>query len=337
MFATIVGPYPGAGEAAVSDSDALRAALKDQLDAGLGMLTDGHMWTLAEEAGPGDLDSIVDGWRLADDTIRALAAELEPGLAPPLVKACLVGPYSAVRRRSGGMPAERRHATLTTAERLNAVAAALFEAGAAVVQFSEDSLTRVGVSDDQERRLAAEALRRATLDLPGHVTLSVSGGNADAAGAALFFDLPVASYAFDLIHGPDNWRLITQAPGDRGIVCGVADARRPDPDVEAVLIWAARYTASSNGRGLERVGLAPSAGFDQLPRDAARAKLAVLAEAARKCGLPGAQLVQEMDPRAVDARSAALGKFDPAAAAKLRRRQGRGRAGSGDGPRPKGR
>src|SRR6185295_11190342 len=54
---------------------------------------------------------------------------------------------------------------------------------------------------------------------------AVSRGNLDAAGPATFFDLPYASYAFDLIAGPDNWRLAVAAPGDRGIVCGAIDPR----------------------------------------------------------------------------------------------------------------
>jgi methionine synthase II (cobalamin-independent) len=194
-----------------------------------------------------------------------------------------------------------------------AVAAALFHAGAPVVQLAEDELTAIGADDYGRRALAAEAFDRATAGLVGHLSLSVAGGNADRAGPGLFFDAPFASYIFDLINGPDNWRLITQAPHDRGIVCGVADARSDAPDDEAVMIWAARYAASSEGRGVERVGLAPSAGLELLPRAVARRKIEGLAEAARKAGLPTADLAGAIDPRAVDARSGALGAFDPRA------------------------
>jgi hypothetical protein len=64
------------------------------------------------------------------------------------------------------------------------------------------------------------------------------------------------------------------------------------------------------GRGVERVGLAPSAGLELLTRAVARRTLQALAEAAQKAGLPGARLAEAIDPRAVDARSAALGRFD---------------------------
>jgi hypothetical protein len=77
------------------------------------------------------------------------------------------------------------------------------------------------------------------------------------------------------------------------------------------MVWGARYAASMHGRGPGRVGLAPSVGLDRLSRSAAGVKLTALAEAARKAGLSGSQLPYELDPRAVDARSAALGRYEP--------------------------
>jgi hypothetical protein len=44
--------------------------------------------------------------------------------------------------------------------------------------------------------------------------------------------------------------------------------------------------------------------------DVATAKLAALAEAARKAALPDDELVRQLDPRAIDARSAALGRAE---------------------------
>jgi hypothetical protein len=62
------------------------------------------------------------------------------------------------------------------------------------------------------------------------------------------------------------------------------------------------------GRGPARTGVCPGAGIERLDRDAARALLAFAAEVARKADLPDRELVGELDPLAVDARSAALGK-----------------------------
>jgi methionine synthase II (cobalamin-independent) len=338
MFATLLGPYPRPADGDSTMMEQLQQILGDQVAAGLGMVTDGEVRTPLAGGGPADIAAIVEAWELADDTLRDLVESLEPGIEPPLVKACLVGPFTAGATATGGSraragrpsSADLRRATLAAADMTRAVATALFQAGAPVVQLAEDELTTIGSDDYGRRALAAEALQRATAGVTGHLSLSVAGGNADLAGPSLFFDAPFASYSFDLISGPDNWRLITQAPKDRGIICGVADARADTPDDEPVMVWAARYAASSQGRGLERVGLAPSAGLERLPRAVAQRKLQALSEAARKAGLVGPELAAAIDPRAVDARSAALGVFDPDAARPLFGRSRRPSAPSGE-------
>ena len=98
----------------------------------------------------------------------------------------------------------------------------------------------------------------------------------------------------------------------RGIVCGVADALNTRPDDEPVMIWAAHYAASTNGRGLDRVGIAPSTSLEYLPRDRARAKIQALGAAAARGALTDPEeLGMVIDPRATDARSAALGEYVP--------------------------
>src|SRR5260221_547350 len=133
---------------------------------------------------------------------------------------------------------------------------------------SDDDLVRGGIADLESDGLAGSI----------HLSLVVTGGNADTAGSAMFFDLPYASYAFDLIAGPDNWRLIAEAPGDRGIVCGALDPAAGASDGPEILVWAAHYAASTGGRGLERVGLANASSLAGLDRDSARAKLALVAD-----------------------------------------------------------
>lgn len=314
MFATLAALYPP-----TPGSGGLADVLSDQLEAGLGMLGTGRVVDAVAERG-----EAVDSWRLADAIVRGLVAESH--LEPPVVKVCVVGPYTIGR----GVDAElsvgraRRDATLEAAELLNLELLGLFEAGAVVVQVQEDALTFVDAGD--ERTLVADAFGRLLEGVSGHVSLAITGGNADQVGSGLLFDPPFASYLFDLIAGPDNWRLIAEAPHDRGIICGVADTRTTAPDAEAVMIWAARYAASLGGRGPERIGLAPAAGLEALPRDVARAKLAALAEAARKAVLPDEQLMHEIDPRAIDARSAALGRFEKRAKTAVRGKRGaRGR------------
>ena len=62
------------------------------------------------------------------------------------------------------------------------------------------------------------------------------------------------------------------------------------------MIWAARYAAATNGRGYERVGLCPSAGLEALSPAVAEGKLAGLANAARKAGLPAGRAGEHHRP-----------------------------------------
>jgi len=365
MFATLVGAYPraplpgrpfrlraaygqlergeidGAALRAVQD-ELVRELMDEQLEAGLGLLTDGQVrWDDPQTAVTRGLDGfeitgllryfdtntyyrqpravaeprwrgpiLVDDWETAD----ALAQELAETRAedPRPVKACLVGPYT-LGRLSDCAELGREAVTLALAEALNEELKALASAGAPVIQVDENALTLIGPADDDERRLAAEALRRLVDGVEfTHLCLAVTMGDAEDAGADLFYELPFHSYLFDLCAGPDNWRLIARAPMERGIIAGVADARTTRLDTREVMVWGARYAAALNGRGLDRVGLSPSAGLEYLPRDRAKAKIESLGEAAAVAAISDPEeLRRSLDPRAVDSRSAALGRYEP--------------------------
>ncbi|TMC62639.1 MAG: hypothetical protein E6J17_06405 [Chloroflexi bacterium] len=300
MFATLLGGLPRPpSTAADADDEAVRAALVAQERAGLELLADGGLRT-----GPA---TVVD-WQFAAGATR------RP------VKQTLTGPYTAARAGSTDRD-ERTTLTVAAAEALNSEIQALRDAGCAFVEIDEPAAVAIG-SDANERALFVDAHRRLT-DGVGeiHLSLAVTGGNADTAGAATFFDLPYASYAFDLIAGPDNWRLITSAPRDRGIVCGAMSPAAGGDERPETLVWAAHYAAST--RGLERVGLANAPGLEALPWDVAIVKLARVAEAARIAALPSPDaLAEALDPRAVSSRSAALGRVTPSP----RRASGPGRA-----------
>ncbi|MFI5291977.1 MAG: hypothetical protein ACHQ02_03845 [Candidatus Limnocylindrales bacterium] len=133
----------------------------------------------------------------------------------------------------------------------------------------------------------------------GHVTLSIVGGDPSGAGPEVCFAAPFSSHCFDLVLGPDGWRVARQAPGERGLIVGVADCRTTRRDPEPVSVWGARYAASMHRRGPDRVGLAPSAGLERLSRDAALAKITALAKAAAVAGLRGEALRQALPRPAV--------------------------------------
>ena len=299
MFATLIGRYSAAPGASTPD-DAVRQVIAELAAAGLEPLSDGHgarpVGTSAEAI------QIVDAWRRAASyTDRA-------------VKQTLVGPYT--------LAADRHVAPAAVAAPVQEAIAALAAAGCPIVEIEEPAAVEAG-DDAHEQRRFVEGLRAATDGLGEvvHLSLVLTGGNVDALPAAALYDLPFSSYAFDLIAGPENWRLIAQAPADRGIVVGALD---PSPDADdrpEVLVWGAQYAASIAARGLVRVGLANASGLAGLSWERARAKVRALGEAARLAALSTPDdLAAALDPRAVDIRSAAAGRYIPAD-----RKQPRGR------------
>ena len=288
MFATLIGAYPAASEPQQAD-EAVRTVVEELAEAGLEPISDGRGAERA--ASPDDVERIVAAWRLATSfTDRA-------------VKQALVGPYSLARGADSAPIAESIRATIQ----------ALAAAGCQMIEIEEPAAVEVG-DDAGERRRFGDALRTATAGIGDrvHLSLVLSGGNADAIGAATIYDLPFSSYAFDLIAGPENWRLIADAPGDRGVVCGALDPSADVVDRPEVLIWAAHYAASLKGRGLVRVGLANASSLAGLPRERARAKVQILVSAAALAATASPdELAAALDPRAVDSRSAALGRYTP--------------------------
>ena len=289
MFATVLGPMPEPPEG----PDRLTTILVAQAEAGLEPLTDGGTAASAVEV-PG---SVIERWQSA-------AARTDRA-----VKAVLGGPYSATWQQ--GAPRRRRdreRAAVAAAEAIHLEVAALASAGCPLVEIVEDAADRIG-EDESERRLFREAHRRLAEGIVGtHLSLSIVGGSAWAAGPSTILDPPYASLAVDLIAGPDNWRLVAEVPADRGVVVGVLSARADLPDGPDVLLYAAHYAGSTRGRGLDRVGLGTAGGLSSLSWSAAVAKLGRLGEAARLAVAPAVDQAWAMDPRAVSSRAAALGR-----------------------------
>ncbi len=294
MFATLIGPYP---HVEGSPRERLAATIGDQLDAGLGMLSDGRSTKPARPVPA----AVVDAWLAADAVGRELAADA--GIEPPLIKACLVGPWTT----GAGQPARVREALRPCVTAIGA----LFGAGAPVVQVTEPGIGDIDPDDTDALDLLGEVLERLATGAEGHLSLALAGGRPTAVPFERLFAAPFGSYLFDLISSPDDWRLCARVPTSCGLVVGVADARTAESDPRSVTIWGAQYAASLGGRGPARVGLSMSAGLERLSRAEARAKLAQLAEAGRIAELPREEIARLIDPRDVDARSAALGRVEP--------------------------
>ena len=277
MFSTLLGALPPDPDQATSTSgERIRSSLVDLEATGLDLLADGEPLDLTRSWNPA---TVVSAWE------SAAAATAVP------VKQVLPGPYSAARQGNRSAAA--------WADELRPTIAALADAGCSFVEVDEFDALAINVVASERRRFV-DAHRRLTDGIGVHLSLALTSGNFDAAGPATFFDLPYASYAFDLIAGPDNWRLIAAAPSDRGIVCGALSARPGGDQTRELLVWAAHYAASTSGRGLARVGLANASSMIGLSRPDALARLRVVAESARVAAIESPEdLSDVIDPRAV--------------------------------------
>jgi len=298
MFATLLGalPRPPLGDEA-STADLVEAAVRAQESAGLEPITDG---------GFGQWDRPVDAWHLA------------AGLTDRAVKQAVIGPYThgwsderGDETAHEGVSAARVSATLARAEALNTELRSLAAAGCPFIEIHEPAATSIGASD-AERTLFRDAHLRLLDGLAGvHCSLALTGGNADAAGIDTLLAAPYASLAVDLIAGPDNWRLVVAVPGDLGIVCGAMSTAAGSDDGPELLLWAAAYAASTSGRGPDRVGLATASSLAGLTWADATLKMDRLGKAVRLVDVPPDERAEALDPRAIDIRSAALGRQAP--------------------------
>jgi hypothetical protein len=280
MFATVLGSLPRPPLAANAEPERVLAAVVGaQALAGLEPIS---------EAGFGVGDSVVDRWRMT------------AGLTDRTVKQALLGPFSRWRS-DGGVDLDGTRAELL----------ALVEAGCLYIEIHEPAAIEIG--HDETLRARFRDTHGALLDgVEGaHLSLAITGGNANLAGIDTLLAAPYASLAVDLIDGPDNWHLVATTPKTCGIIVGALSALANSDDRPEILLWAADYAASTGGRGSSRVGLATASSLAHLPWEAAIRKLRLLGDAARLADLaPDARRLQ-LDPRAVDIRSAAMGHVLP--------------------------
>jgi hypothetical protein len=324
MFAMLQGPWPrvtsdgvdlAALEAEVlageADASALSAAtdrlvaevLAAQADAGLDLLTDGQVrWPSMAEA---VRQAIFEGRLYAERPLVA-AWTAATAVAPEgtTVAQAVPGPYTlghlaiadALKQSfaAGEQPppaadqtAARFDVTLSLAEALAGEIEALVAAGCRMVVVEEPTAVEIGDNAAEQRLLANASQRLLSRSAGAHAMLAITGGSAHKVGAATIFEAPWQSLLVDLAAGPDNWYLVRETPGDRGIVCAVLTIPEDGSiyDQAPEMVWATQYAASANDRGLERIGLANATRLADRTPDAARAALAQLATASRYASL----------------------------------------------------
>ncbi|MBI2764058.1 MAG: hypothetical protein HYX54_10020 [Chloroflexi bacterium] len=298
-----------------SDDAAVVAAIEAQGSAGLDPLTDGRLrdrGPFGALTGLRGLDDGPAGLRLRDvptweTPLTVRSWQFAAGHAQGIVKQALPGPYTLAHRLGSGDPG----VALAFARALRAEVAALADAGCVLVEVEERDAHRIG-TDEAERQSFRDAHQLLLDGVTGlHCSLAIVGGNADTAGIETILAAPYSSLAVDLIDGPDNWRLVTKTPGDRGIVCGAVSTRHPSDDSPELLLWAGAYAAASANRGAVRVGLATAGDLADLAWETAVSKMVALGRAAAIAQLPHEEAAVHLDPRAIDIRSAAMGRYRP--------------------------
>jgi methionine synthase II (cobalamin-independent) len=294
MFGTLLGGLPRPTEARGDLDSAIELVVRAQEEGGLEPITDGRL--RAADARRRAADGRLRDAASAELSTPAAAVDAwrsTQAMTDRAVKQALPGPFSL-------------GADLALADELGEVAAALADAGCPLVEFEESGLDRLG--DEAERRRFHDVHERLLERVTGtHLSLSIVGATPDPDAWATVLGLPYASLAVDLIAGPDSWNLVTRLAGERGVVAGVESGGEPDVPKE-VLLWAAHYAASTQGRGMARVGLGSAGSWANLAWEIAVRKMRLLGGAARLATMPaGDELTRSMDPRAVSPRHAALG------------------------------
>jgi methionine synthase II (cobalamin-independent) len=287
MFATLLGALPSP-PSADSPGAAIETVVRAQEAAGLEPITDGRLPAAREGA------TAVERWTFAQ------------GLTDRAVKQALSGPAATAATAITGLATAIRD---------------LADAGCLLIELEETGLARLADPDVRTHFAAAHGGLFAELERLGiqpdrgdvHLSLSLTGSAPPMEALAMILDLPYASLAVDLIHGPDSWNLVTRLPGDRGVIAGALSADGPAMadgagEPKEVLLWAANYAASTRGRGLARVGIGSAGSWSTLTWEAAVARLHRLGEAASLASKPlDDETVRNLDPRAVSIRRAALG------------------------------
>lgn len=295
---------------------AIKAALKDQEQAGIDVVSDGELrrdndidYFLARMPGV-----IVDGQKLHYFDYHRTRAEgplpePEPGalgLADDYrftarftdrpINFSFTGPFSLSRHLGGRRNGSQRDLVLGLARWLNAEARSLVDAGARRLQIDEPFLA--GYTDQVE--LAIEAVNTVVAGVDAAWALHVCYGNRYARPlweghysflfpAVLHADVDRLTLEFAR-KGYDDLALLAEYGWDRQLGLGVIDVK--NQQVESSELVAARIRRALDVVPADRLVINPDCGLRHMPVDIARAKLSAMVE--------GAALVRAELPNRID-------------------------------------
>lgn len=273
----------------------VEAALREQNDAGIDVVTDGQVaWYdsqshIARRLSGIEIGGLVryfdtntyyrqplvvgpvawsepilaDAWRFAQDRSRAP------------VKAVLTGPVTLAHLALDRHYGKTRALARDLAEALASEAGALAKAGARHIQVDEPILAR----RPEELSAVTEGLDRIAREKgAAELTLFTYFGDVAKVYGNLL-ETPADIVGLDLVQGAKTWPQVLKKGSEKPLVLGLVDARNTKAEDPAAVAKKVRELRHSVDLG--KAFLSPSNGLEFLPRDKAREKLRIVAEAAR--------------------------------------------------------
>jgi 5-methyltetrahydropteroyltriglutamate--homocysteine methyltransferase len=283
---TVVGSYPvvpGKGLSAILDPyrHAVRTAVKDQLAAGIDIISDGQvrgdMVKIYTSVLPGVRENEVIGPVLPASGPITLADTRYALTKATRVKGIITGPTTLSFALHLATPSyrNREELALDLARALAQEAAYLQETGVTVLQVDEPILSTGAASMDAAKE-ALDTVTRA-LDIP--VILHVCGGLAGMLDNLI--GMPVDILDFEFARSPENLDLCRDADfGEKMVGFGCVDSSRPE--VESVEQIRRRIEEGLALFSPEQLLIDPDCGLRMLDRGSASEKLVRMVTAVKE-------------------------------------------------------
>ena len=280
--------------------DITRAAINEQEEAGLDLLTDGQIrWEdlvtpIAKRVSGFEINGLT---RWFDNNVyyrRPILRKAPKRQGPILVneyrfaasctrkpvKAILPSPYAFARLTEDQYYKSERPLVMKLAEILNEEARALAEAGAPFIQFDEPALG----FGKPNMKLVVEAIGVATQGVRAKTALYTYFGSLNGALAPLL-QARVDVVGVDVVSDVKTITALRKAKITKELAVGCLDAR--NTKLESITELHALFDVLRKQISLDRLYVNPNCGLEFLPHAQALAKLTRLAEAVRTYRVPG--------------------------------------------------
>src|SRR3989449_1011654 len=288
-----------APELADAERAVVKAALREQNEGGIDLVTDGQIsWYDSQSHIARGFASVeINGLARYFDTntyyrqpvVHGVIAWKEPILvdewkfaqanSKAAVKAVLTGPLTLASLALDKHYRKKKPLAVDLANALGEEVSGLVRAGAVHIQIDEPILTR----HPEDLPLAVEGLERIRARKgAAALTLFTYFGEVSKIFEELV-ETPVDAIGLDLVQGAATWSAIAKYGSEKPLVLGLVDARNTKKEDPAEV--AKKVLGLKDRIDLKSSFLSPSNGLEFLPRERAREKLRILSAAAKKVGI----------------------------------------------------